>query len=347
MKTGCPDETLHTQTALLPAFVPAPVREPTLRPLALADYHDVYDVANIERAQREETARADALKALHAKMKRLGGQRYLIKPSSLAKLDALYAHSPNFKPVIDDIKKQTALALAGSEPVSFTPMLLLGDPGLGKTHFAKSVAKILGVSFEFISMSSLTAGWILSGASSQWNNARPGKVAEALIHGAYANPLIALDEIDKAGGDARYDPMGALYNLLERETAAQFRDEFVDIDIDASQVLWIATANDESSLPEPILNRMNVYAIEPPDCAGAMKIAHAIYTDILSQHRWGFLPEPGTDVLEKLALISPRDMRKTLIDAFGNARLAGHDYLAADDVRIEKRRPAKKARIGF
>ena len=68
-------------------------------------------------------------------------------------------------------------------------------------------------------MSSLTAGWILSGASSQWNNAKPGKVATALIHGEYANPLMVLDEVDKAGGDARYDPMGPLYGLLERDTA--------------------------------------------------------------------------------------------------------------------------------
>ncbi|MBL3335783.1 AAA family ATPase, partial [Klebsiella pneumoniae] len=81
----------------------------------------------------------------------------------------------------------------------------------GKTHFARQLANVLGTGFEFVSMSSLTAGWILSGASSQWSHAKPGKVAQALVCGDYANPLMVLDEVDKAGGDARYDPMGALY----------------------------------------------------------------------------------------------------------------------------------------
>ena len=85
--------------------------------------------------------------------------------------------------------------------------------------------------------------------------------------------LVVLDEVDKSGGDHRYDPMGALYTLLERDTAASFKDEFIDLDMDASHILWIATANDESAIPEPILNRMNVYEIERPDAEGSRRIA--------------------------------------------------------------------------
>ena len=91
---------------------------------------------------------------------------------------------------------------------------------------------------------------MLTGASAQWQNARPGKIAQALIEGEYANPVVVLDEIDKSGGDHRYDPMGALYTLLERDTAASFKDEFIDVDMDASHILWIATANDDSAIPE-------------------------------------------------------------------------------------------------
>ena len=106
---------------------------------------------------------------------------------------------------------------------------------------------------SLVPMSSMTAGWLLSGASSQWKGSRPGKVFEALVDGQYANPVIVVDEIDKASADAQYDPLGALYSLLEHDTAHSFVDEFAEVAIDASQVIWVSTANDERSVPEPIL----------------------------------------------------------------------------------------------
>jgi ATP-dependent Lon protease len=195
-------------------------------------------------------------------------------------------------------------------------------------------------------MNSLTAGWILSGASSQWQNARPGKVAQTLIQGDYANPLLVLDEVDKAGGDHRYDPMGALYGLLEPDTANHFQDEYLEIDLDASHILWIATANEGDRIPEPILNRMNVYAIERPDPEGSRKIALSVYQSILDQHNWGFPHEPSDSVLDKLAEIPARDMRKLLLDAFGNAQLARRQHLTPDDIDLRKL-CGRKAKIGF
>lgn len=315
--------------------------------IPIADYKSIYSVADVDRAMEESApSKNEVLKSLYEKMRRVGGVRYIVKPSSIDAVEGLYESSPNFAPVIDDLKKYMALAISAHEPMTFTPMLLLGEPGLGKTHFARSIAQMLGTGFEFISMSSLTAGWILSGASSQWNNAKPGKVAQSLVNGEFANPLIALDEVDKCGGDSRYDPMGALYSLLERDTAERFKDEFIEIDLDASHILWIATANDESSIPEPILNRMNVYTIERPDFEGSLKIALSIYRDILDQHTWGFDPEPSEEVLAKLAEIPPRDMRKLLIDAFGNATLDKRGYLMVKDLDVE-RLSRKRQRIGF
>ena len=91
------------------------------------------------------------------------------------------------------------------------------------------MAQLLGTGMGFISMSSLTAGWVLSGASSQWKGARPGKVFETLVDGQYANPVMVVDEIDKARGEHAYDPMGALYSLLEIDTAGSFTDEFAEV----------------------------------------------------------------------------------------------------------------------
>jgi len=315
--------------------------------IPIADLQPIYSVADVERAAEDGAAkRNEGLKSWYERMRELGGSRFIIKPSTLAAVDDLYDASPNFTAVVDDLKKSIALAIAGHEAVQFLPILLLGEPGLGKTYFAKRLAQTLGTGFEFVSMNSLTAGWVLTGASSQWSNARPGRVAQALVEGEYANPVMVLDEVDKAGGDQRYDPMGALYALLERDTAMHFKDEFIDVDMDASHILWVATANDESSIPDPILNRMNVYAIERPDAEGSRLIALAVYREILDAHRWPFPPEPSETVLERLAAIPPRDMKKLLLDAFGTARLAGRDALVPEDVDAKKL-CGRRVRMGF
>src|SRR6202040_1108567 len=315
--------------------------------IPIADVQSIYSVAEVDRALGDSVAqRNEGLKSWYDRMRELGGSRFIIKPSTTAAVDDLYQTSPNFVNVVDDLRKHLALAGAGNEAVQFTPMLLLGEPGLGKTYFAKKLARALGTGFEFVSMTSLTAGWILTGASAQWNNSRPGKVAQTLIEGDYANPVVVLDEVDKAGGDSRYDPMGALYTLLERDTASHFKDEFIDVDIDASHILWVATANDESTIPEPILNRMNVYAIDRPDADGGRTIALAVYHEILDAHHWPFPRDPSESVVERLSTLHPRDMRKLLLDAFGTARLANRDFLVPEDIDAKKL-CGRKARLGF
>ena len=158
--------------------------------------------------------------------------------------------------------------------------------------------------------------------------------------------MIVLDEIDKAGGDHRYDPMGALYALLERDTATHSLTRVHRRRHGRVAHPVVATANDESAIPDPILNRMNVYAIDRPDAEGSRRIALAVYRDIVESHRWPFPPEPSEGVLERLASIPPRDMRKLLLDAFGTARLQGRDELAPEDIDAKKL-CGRKARVGF
>ena len=263
-----------------------------------------------------------------------GPERFQVKPSGVPAMEHLYDELPNFGEVLDDLKRQLALCQDSRDALEITPMLLLGPPGIGKTHFARDVAELLGTGLGFISMSSLTAGWVLSGASSQWKGARPGKVFETLVDGAYANPVMVVDEIDKARGEHAYDPLGALYSLLEHDTAQAFTDEFAEVAIDASQVIWVATANDERSIPEPILNRMNVYEVRAPDADAARTIALRLYRRLCEQHDWGrrFDETPSEAVLERLAAMAPREMRRAWMTAFGNARLAGRDAIDVADL---------------
>jgi ATP-dependent Lon protease len=316
--------------------------------IPVAGFKDVYSVADVDKALQELTPSAsEALRALYEKMLRMGGQRFTVKPSSMPQMDELFEELPNFGEVLEDICKHLALCIDSEDSVELPPTLLLGEPGIGKTHFARRIAALLGTGFGFVPMSSLTAGWILSGASSQWKNAKPGKVFDTFLHGEYANPVMVVDELDKAADGGQYDPLGALYALLESQTAMQFVDEFVELPIDASGAVWFATANDAARIPEPILNRMNVYQIDPPDADAAGRIALAIYREIRAAHDWGrqFPETPSQPVLERLAELTPREMRRAVQLGFGNAKLAGRGEVSPDD--IQDGRGAKRSRIGF
>ncbi len=292
------------------------------------------DVEKKMHTLQERNSDQDSLLATYRKMIERGPQRFQMKPSGIPEMEGLYSNLPNFTDVLDEVKRSIALSEGTHDGLEITPILLLGKPGIGKTHFAKQIANLIGTGMTLVPMSSTTAGWLLSGASSQWKGAKPGKVFEALIVGDYANPVIVIDEIDKASIDAQYDPLGPLYSLLEHDTARSFTDEFAEVPIDASQVIWISTANDEHRIPKPILNRMNVFTVEPPSKEEARGVARNLYKSICGEHDWGkrFEPEPNEDVLDNLSQVAPRDMRRALVAGFGNARLDNRYSVEPKDI---------------
>ena len=316
--------------------------------ISMAAYRSVYLVDEVRsKLDALPDDGHEPLRQTYTRMIAVGGDRLAIKPAATPDRDLLRAEMPNFSAPLEDICRSVALAADTADAIEIVPMLLLGAPGIGKTHFARRVAELLGTASALVPMNAMTAGWILSGASSQWKGARPGKVFETVVQGDYANPVVVIDEIDKAAAHAQYDPMGALYNLLEHDTARRFTDEFAEVPIDCSAVIWVATANDASAIPEPILNRLNVYEIEPPDEQGLRAIAQRLYRELRNGHDWGraFPDELDGPALDALVGSSPRTMRRLLAGAFGAAKLDGRSELRADDfARLQGRR---QPRIGF
>jgi hypothetical protein len=218
------------------------LEDPTVS-ITIARTRAVYDLLDVQEALERSRGRSPELEAFYERMLDTGPERFVTTPSSLDALDPLFEECPNFDDVLDDLARYLRLAHAGNKGFNVMPILLLGGPGVGKTHFAKRLARAMGTECELISMNALSAGFVITGSSASWRGARCGKVAERLVRGQYANPVVVLDEVEKASGSSQSDPLAALYQLLEPETSKAFRDEFIDVEIDASQIFWVLTAN--------------------------------------------------------------------------------------------------------
>lgn len=303
--------------------------------LTLGSSMTLFDVEEVNKAMAGLDSRpsSEGLRRVYNKMLDKGPERWVSKPTSSAALEQVREACPNFRGVLDDVANHIELAVVNRKGMVLLPILLAGSPGVGKTHFAKQLARALGLDYQFLSMGTMSAGWILSGSAPTWGGARQGKIADSLIEGQFGNPLYLLDELDKTGGDARYDPFGALLQLLERDTAEHFKDEFLDLSINASAVVWVATANDITRIPDHILSRMAVYDVPSPTQDEAFFIGQRMYDALRAELDWAFEPQLPSNLFELIAEIPPREMRKRLIDAMACAVRVKRTRLEPSDIK--------------
>ena len=275
------------------------------------------DRSEVETAceQMDELRAKETLNVLQGLLK--GKQIRIPEFHTVAELTKLAAKTPALESYIKDTADYVRFChLFDAAQFTLPPILLVGEPGAGKTHFVTRIAGILNLECHVVPISEATDGFYLSGLQKGYTLATPGRITHRIAQGDSANPVVVFDELDKVSwtSDAARKPLlPVLLQMLEPASAADYRDMCLDVAVNLSQISFICTANTLDNIPKPILSRLTVIEMNKPGGSQMKVISESILNQVSNELMQGgcaasfYMTDPCVPLLETL---NPRDINK-------------------------------------
>lgn len=268
------------------------------------------------------------------------------------KLEKLKQEFPNFGQVISHIQEEYILNQTSTIPYFyFSPILLSGEPGIGKTFFSDRLCQIIDIPKYFFNSGANSTGFVLNGHSEGWANGQEGFIFKSLMHSQFANPLIVFDEIDKISIANNQYPVDSVYlSLLEEHTAKNFTDEYFEFGADCSYINIIGTANDVFKISSPLLSRFTLFEIPLPNLEERIIFSKSILKKIVDkkniQLNFSSIPyEFWAEVCKEKG--SLRDIDKTLKRSLVNSLRRNKDNVILYPEDINNYQTKTSLPIGF
>jgi len=237
-------------------------------------------------------------------------------------LNKLLESNPIAADLIRTVKNQVRLFSYAEKKIQFRmkPILVVGKPGIGKTYTIEKIAGCLGLASSKIEVASCREAMILCGTARGYTSSTPGEVARQLAPLPMANPIMILDELDKANYDNRFglSVTAPLLSLLERDTSSAFFDTSLRLNINCSHVSWLATANDLEVIPEAIRSRFRIIYFNEPTVDDMKKIIASVSRKVLLDEGFTDVWVDATqDFMANCSQVSGRDMTHIISASLG------------------------------